>query len=262
MSKSIKELGSNVVAVVPVLGRTPLLPHTIKRLYRVVDTVICVCENDQDRGVCSKAGAKIVNSGNCPLGKKWNDGMEAAKEFNPDFILYVGSSDWVSDNYLEVMLPLAESHEIVGTLDYHLLHINYNEENRASFKPRKRFADYDLDAIRANFIDRQLGHWKGYECERKGEPIGIGRLLRRDFLGKVGWRPFEDELHKGLDWSMIKKTDSFISIMSEEAQSMAISTSIWSNKHNFKLESTQSFELIDNVDEYLIKWFPEGLKLF
>lgn len=259
MSKSFTELNSNVVAVIPVLGRELLIPYTIERINRVVDTVICVVENQQDREICAKAGAVIVNSINKPLGHKWNDGFSAAKDFNPDYVLYVGSSDWVSGNYLEVMLPLAQDHEIVGTLDYHLLHLDYKQ---IPYKDKKRFTTYKIDDIRANFIGRKLGHWKGYEGEREGEPIGIGRLVRRDFLNRIKWRPFENELHKGLDWSMIKKTESYKGIISEEAQSLAISTTIWANKHSFDTESASNFELIDNVNDYLTKWFPEGLKLF
>ena len=249
-----------VVAVVPVLGRYPLVPYTLRRLNKIVDKVICVVDNKRDRQICADEGAFIVNAPGVLLGKKWNAGFWEAKQFDPDFVLYMGSSDWVSDNYLDVMLPIAQDYEITGTLDYHLLHLEYNrlddDNNPISYQEKRyRFMDeYDLDLIRENFISREVKHWKGYECERKGEPIGIGRLVRRDYLDRVRWNPFEDSIYNSLDWSMFQKASHFKAIMSDEAQSMSVSTSLWGNKHTF------DGDLID--ESYLTKWFPEALKLF
>ena len=225
-----------IVAVIPILRRSLLVPYTLRRLNKIVDKVICVVENQEDRFICTKGGAFTVSCPGVPLGEKWNVGFLEAKQFDPDFVLYMGSSDWVSDNYLDVMLPIAQDYEITGVLDFHLLHLEYKDDNK--------------------LISRNVKHWKGYENHRRGEPIGGGRLVRRDYLDRVKWSPFDPELLMNLDYSMITKTKNFKGIMSDEAQSMAVSTSLWSNKHEFNGEE------VKDGDKYLTKWFPEGLKLF
>jgi len=239
-----------VIAVIPVLGRYPLVPYTIRRLNRIVDKVICVVESDKDRQICADEGAFICNLARKPLGEKWNAGFWEAKQFDPDYILYVGSSDWVSDNWLDLTRYDAE---IIGTLDYHLLHLRYQ---KLIYRDTiHRFEDdYDLELMRKSLMTRTVKHWKGYTNWRKGEPIGIGRLVRRDYLQRVNWNPFDSKLHKNLDFSMIQKAKSIKTVMSGEVQSLAVSTSLWSNKHEIEGDT------IDN--EYLSKWFPEGLKLF
>ena len=217
-------------------------------------------ENNKDALICAKEGAHICNLPTKLLGEKWNTGFVDARQYDPDFVLYVGSSDWVSDNYLDVMLPIAQDYEITGTLDFHLLHLEYllKDEKKRPIKYQDkthRFKDdYDLPLMRQNLVSRTVAHWKGYECERKGEPIGIGRLVSRDYLNRVDWMPFDPNLHKSLDYSMISKAKNFKAIMSGDAQSMAVSTNLWSNKHAF------DGELID--DDYLTQWFPEAFNLF
>ena len=90
-----------VVAVIPVFGRHPLLKHTIERLLKRngCSDVICVGE-EEDRDVCKVAGAKFYYKDNKYLGEKWNHAFKKAKELKPDAVLFVGSSDWLSDNWL------------------------------------------------------------------------------------------------------------------------------------------------------------------
>ena len=141
-----------VVAVVPVLGREPLVYHTISRLIDLVDEVVCVVENHVDRQICANLGAFICNSYGNPLGKKWNDGFWEARQFNPDFVLYMGSSDWVSDNWIEEMTKYDA--EIIGTLDYHLLHLEYHPDKYKDTIYKFK-GSYDLEKMKRGF----LGSW-------------------------------------------------------------------------------------------------------
>src|SRR5688572_33434172 len=93
-----------VVAVIPVHGRVPLLPYTIKRLIQKNDCkVICVGDGLHEKQVCEQSGAVWVPFKNSPLGAKWNAGFVAAKRFNPDAVLYVGSSDWVCNDWIKLL---------------------------------------------------------------------------------------------------------------------------------------------------------------
>jgi hypothetical protein len=224
------------IAVIPVHGRIPLLKITIQRLFdrNGVDHIICV-GSEEERAVCNNAGAEFFEFANKPLGKKWNYGFMMAKKYNPEFIIYVGSSDWLSDNWIPVLLPLAEKVDMIGKPDFNMLHIG-------------------SEMIVAN--------WPGYPIARRHEPIGIGRILNSRWLDKIGWRPFEDELNKSMDWCMCRKLkadDTCMMFNSPEIQSLSVSCEAWSNMH------TSDFN--DNVtpfqrpDLWLEKWFPEAFKL-
>jgi hypothetical protein len=116
-----------VVAVIPVHGRLPLLPHTIKRLYRKNDVykVICVGDGLAEKAICLEAGAEWVPFRNKPLGAKWNAGFIEAKKYDPDAVLYVGSSDWLSNDWTTTMQPYVNQHGIAGVPGCHFIDIGH-----------------------------------------------------------------------------------------------------------------------------------------
>ena len=249
---------NSVVAVIPVFGRGLLVPFTIRRLVRMGVKVVCITEYENERRFCREAGATVTTLMKRPLGEKWNAGFLCAKQFDPDFYLYVGSSDWVSDNWLDVMLPVAENYELTGVLDFYELHLVYDY-------PFKRRQDYNREEVNRSFKGRKLGHWNGYSGERKGEPIGIGRILRRDFVKRIGHKPFDDSLVKNLDNSMYRKTENVHAMRCDEIKCLSLSTTLWSNRHSFALDMQNEGSRVFNdteANDFLEKWFPETFKLF
>lgn len=234
-------------AVIPVKGRIPLLIHTISRLFNKngVDAVVCVGDDELDRVACESAGAIWVQHDNYPLGAKWNAGFVKAAELGTEAFLFVGSSDWLSDNWLDKMLPHLEEYDMVGKPDFYML---------------------DIDT---KFNKYRACHWKGYtDAERKGEPIGIGRLIRRSALEKVNFEPFDRKLDRSMDRSMyqnlLSKGCTVKSISdNSETKSLSISCDRWRNKHNFEahysniLPSDKIMNVSDLMDE-----FPESYQIF
>jgi hypothetical protein len=203
-----------IVAAIPVNGRHTLIKHTISRLLTRcgVSDVICVGEKT-DREICEKSGAKFEVYDNYPLGRKWNRAFEMTKVLNPDAVLFVGSSDWVSDEWCKTLYPHLENSDLVGKLGCHLLDISRN---------------------------KRLMYWPGYkfglkkrDSSRDNEPIGIGRLLSYEFLKKIDFKPFNHNQDSSLDWTMYNKA-SKVHISTDEVHSMAISTNKWPNKHIFE----------------------------
>lgn len=234
-----------VVACIPIYGRGPLLPHTIGRLLKKNDVykVICVGDQHQDRKICEAAGAHWVHYRNKPLGAKWNVAFAEAKKFNPDACLYVGSSDWLSDNWIHLMRPYLEKHNFVGTPGCHFLDINST---------------------------LRLCNWKGYTNNRKNETIGIGRLLSADLLSKLHWRPFNDVMDRSLDWSMKINASKYgitdFMVRDQRLKAVSLSTNQWGNKHSFEDHWSGSMardsEKINNVKEFLDLNFPEAFHLY
>lgn len=221
-----------VIAVIPVYGRLPLLPYTIGRLYEKnhVDHVICVGD-ENERKTCEKAGAQYLIAPNT-LGLKWNNGFEEAGRQKAEAIVFVGSSDWLSDNWLTAAKYL-DKYDMIGKLDFNMTHVCQS-------------------AI-------LLSNWPGYPKgnPRHGEAIGIGRMIRAEMLDKFKWRPFRDDANMSMDWQMlqnVKKYNGKIHTITDDIQSLSISTEVWQNKHKFFTPDTKP---IPEGKEWLLKRFPE-----
>lgn len=221
------------IAVIPVHGRLPLLPYTIGRLYTKnnISHVICV-GSEAERAVCEKAGAQYLISPNT-LGLKWNNGFEEAGRQKAEVIVFVGSSDWLSDTWIERLLPYMETFDMVGKLDFNMVHVNHKI---------------------------LLCNWPGYpkDNERHGEPIGIGRMLRAEVLDRMKWRPFKDTANNSMDWQMLQsvgKQGGHIGIYTgEDIQSLSLSTDQWVNKHKF---FSLQHRAIEDGDKWIKQFFPE-----
>lgn len=209
----------NVVAIIPAFGRLPLLKYTIERLIKKngVSHVVVVAWEDAEKKVIQDAGGIFVKCQNNPLGKKWNTGFQFAKTLNPDVCLFVGSSDWISDNWLPTMLPFMNECDLIGKSDYYMADIQVSNE---------------MNSIRAC-------HWVGYgRGNREKEPIGIGRLISARILDKMNWTPFENEKGHNMDYMMFqnvgKLNGTLMLMQSDELLSLSISTNLWSNMHKFE----------------------------
>jgi len=224
---------------IPVHGRLPLVEQTVKRLkYKnKVDFIVCVCSTEQDKLFCESLPCDVIESPNSPLGKKWSNGWQHLLDnYNPDFYIFAGSSDWLSDNWIEKTIPHLEKYDAVGKLDMYLFDQG-QDQNRLCF-------------------------WPGYIGERSGDTIGIGRVLTKAIVTKMKGRPFRDDLDNCLDWSMtehIKHLKGKLhTIEGDEIKSLSLSTYRWNNKHVYNhhwdglLPSTQML-----VSPFMDTYFPE-----
>lgn len=227
-----------IVAPIPVFGRLPLLRFTITRLQNAGVKVICMGHEAEAKELAIELGCEWIEQSNDPLGAKWNSGFLAAKKYNPSGVLFVGSSDWVSDNYIKEAEEKMKDFDMVGKLGCHFVDVS--------------------DDIR-------LVNWTGYgKGPRSYEPIGIGRVLSHRFLERINWQPFDKRLNSGLDWAMWLRaivTDASVGVFdSDEVKFLSISTDKWDNKHKFddhwggKLKSEKIY---GNDREAFLKSFPE-----
>ena len=231
-----------VVACMAVKGRRPLLKYTIERLYKKngVYKVVCAGDDPGDHKVCEEAGAVWMEINNHPLGRKWNRAFEWAAKFDPDACLFVGSSDWLSDNWIPVMRPYLDRSDLIGTAGMYLVHLAE---------------------------EKLMCHWPGYTNHRRGESIGIGRMINRMLLDRLQFKPFNDAMPSSLDGSMIQNCTRHAAriqlVDRSELKSLSISTNLWGNMHNFfdhyggKLPSEKMYE----IDNWLENNFPEALKV-
>lgn len=241
-----------IIAVIPVNGRLPLLKHTIERLIKRngIFKVICV-GSEAEKQTCINAGADFIEHPNNPLGKKWNAGFLKAKEYEPDGCVFVGSSDWLSDNWISEYSPMLEQYDMVGTHGCHFLDISKNGLRTNKYK---------------------LCDWKGYAGERQGESIGIGRMLSGRILHKIGWKPFSDEADASMDaWmqTKVKRAGGKVACINHKGTiALSISTDRWINKHRFKDHESGILKKESviipplRINDWLKKNFSEAFLIF
>lgn len=238
----------NTVAVIPVHGRIPLLPLTIGRLVKNNIKVISCGHTDEEKDVCEKAGADFIQvPSSTPLGQKWQCCIDIARLREADAVCIMGSSDWISNNWVGVLSQDFDKYGMVGTAGILFLDVQANNQKR-------------------------MIHWGGYAGQREGEPIGTGRILSRRLLAMLDWQVFDRHIDHSLDYSTMKKIwaiqnkwgfNPIYCSPSKDIAALSISTYRWVNKHNFERESAYpTARWIDNPDEILNKYFPEGLNIF
>jgi hypothetical protein len=228
-------------APVPVFGRFPLVRLTISRLKRQGVIPLIMGHEREALDIAKEFNVEFISIDNDPLGAKWNAGFMACQNYLPDGVIFMGSSDWASDEYIQSVSEALNDFAFMGMLGCHFVDV--------------------ADEVR-------LVHWPGYQGPRRLEPIGIGRVLRSDMLTKMNWKPFNDVQQSGLDWSMylkmIKLTNG-IGLVENDPNNinlLSISTNQWINKHKFsdhwngKLKSKHiNIELLKNNFQEIFKLF-------
>lgn len=243
---SVEKITYKIFTAIPVNGRHELIKHTIIRLLTKcgVSKVYCMGDNNDDKKVCEESGAEWVNHPNFPLGKKWNSGIEAALKSGIDYdgFLFVGSSDWIGEDWINTFSPYLSEYDMIGTTNCYFLDINTNGEKR-------------------------LIHWGGYSNHRVGEAIGIGRIYSMRIIKKLNGKLFPEEMDNSMDYmsmnNVISAGGKIKTFVSDNAKTVSISTNKWINKHNFdnEINNPNSVQIF-NVNEWLQKWFPDGFRIF
>lgn len=126
-------------------------------------------EGDDSRRLCEGEAFDYLEHPNTPLSHKWNAGVQAARSYDPDGIVFAGSDDLLSSGLFKT----------------------YTEKLSAGFDFFGLSDLYFFDAQSS-----QLRYWGGYartRPERRGEPIGCGRCFSRDLLERTGWNLWPGE---------------------------------------------------------------------
>lgn len=250
------------VAVIPVHGRLAILSYTIRRLLEInkFDHVICV-GGEQEKTICEKAGAEFHVFPNDPLGRKLNYGFEKAREHKPDVVAYLGSTNWLSPSWLSVLSPLLNDAWMVGKPDFNIVKIEGEKYEMI------RWLHYPKQRMKLRHYFASKGERRFMKAGgRMNEPVGIGRLLRSDFLDKIDWRPFGDENNRNMDGDImyqISKNEGMYSLCRENrAQSLKITSPTWESLNSYeRYLLTPTVRQIITPIEFLLVWFPDALKL-
>jgi hypothetical protein len=143
-------------------------------------------EGSESREIAERFGFVYGEVKNCPLNRKNNFMALMAKEFDPDYCIYVNSDTLFNPEYFVRVLSVGGKElEVFGILDL-----------------------YNFDLQR-----RVMGYWSGFERNtmRFGEPIGTGRCYPRVVMEVCDWMPWKQdtEIMRGLDHCSRQKLKDF-----------------------------------------------------
>jgi hypothetical protein len=236
----------NIYAVMPVKGRLPLLKLTVSRLVRQGVNVVCAGHTEQEKDICTQAGAYfIMTPYDITLGKKWQMCVDFARTKNPDALMMMGSSDMVEDNWVKTMYKDMINYDaaMVGTQGCYFLDIQPGNK-------------------------KEMIYWGGYTNYRRGEPIGTGRLVSRKALDLIKWKVFDITISKSMDRAMVKSLisvrDNFKELIhcNKDMKCLSISTYRWINLHNFNQEKETANAKVVDADKVISELFSEMDCLF
>lgn len=227
-----------IVILTPLWKRHDVFQFYIDRFKRIkqykkkfkIDIVVVGSEGLVTRDLCEKSGFYYLESSNQPLGRKLNYGMKFCKQLKPDYVMGVGSDDIMSESLLDFYLEsMDKGIDFIGLLDCYF---------------------YDL-------LSKRLIYWGGYTNHRIGETIGTFRMLSSRLLGALNWEPWDSELSKSLDGSMMKKLAKInynkISLSVKNADVLAVDL-----KNEFSINKFRIFENSNEMDD--LKFFKKYLK--
>jgi hypothetical protein len=106
---------------------------------------------------------------NNPLSNKWNKGIKKLKNFDFDAVILLGSDDYVDEAFINYVSLNIAKYELIAFKDI------YFESNDLTY------------------------YCGGYECKRKGEPVGAGKVYTKRFLRRIKYNLFPTPINKSLD---------------------------------------------------------------
>jgi len=135
-------------------------------------------EGEKSRLLIESFNFDYIETPNQPLSNKANIRLKACKKYNADYVLLLGSDDFINNKTFNFILDKMK--------------IGYDE-----IAP--------LDLYYYDTVSKAFVYCQGYTNHRKGEQLAISRAVSKSVLNKIGWQMFEPNKTKGLDYGSGKR---------------------------------------------------------
>lgn len=144
------------------------LPHTF---YNVA----AISERTINTDTLEARNFDSVFCKNFPLSNKFNTGLEAFRQFDPEYVIVLGSDDFIDYETLRKLIRVMElsKADLIGITDAYMFDLSTNG----------------------------LYYFSGYCNHRKGETVGAGRCFSRRILQELDYNLWKDGINCGLDRS-------------------------------------------------------------
>jgi len=144
-----------------------------------IEAAIAGSEGLKSKRMCLDYGVAYVETPNKPLSNKFVKASQlAAMRFNPDGFLILGSDDFIDDALIQKYFKtLKDGADITGIKDCYFYHTR----------------------------SKEAMHWIGYTNFRKGETVGMARMLSKKAFNKLNGKLWPSGMNSGLDYNMMKR---------------------------------------------------------
>jgi len=144
-----------------------------------IRSAIAGSEGVHSREMCLDYGVAYVEVPNKSISNKFIKASQlAAVCFDPDAFLILGSDDFVDDALIQRYLKARnDGVDVAGIIDCYFYHTE----------------------------SKEAMHWIGYTNFRRGETIGMARMLSRKVFSRLGGKMWPSNVNSGLDYYMMKK---------------------------------------------------------
>jgi hypothetical protein len=190
------------VAIVTALHQRPELTRVVQDYYANYydDCKLIAVKSPGDEQPVNNAWHHVEHKNN-PVSQKFNRAFLAAKDFNPDIVVLIGSDDLVA----------------YSLIDYYKRHYPAD----ASYMLGLRDLYYHDAAT------KQTIHYSGLPDTYKGMPIGCGRAFSKTILDKLDWLPYGKlTVDRGMDTNskdiLQRKGITFKSVTMADAECQAV----------------------------------------
>lgn len=145
-----------------------------------------IVADDANLDIARSFGMETLERGNEQLGRKVNDGIEYACKQGADYVVAIGSDDWVHvDMFTRLPKLVAEPPEPTA-------------ENPVVFWDKAPEAVTGREIALANLLTGRL-----QRCRVRGKYGVIPWILPRKLLEPSGFRPVRDGISRGIDGSLV-----------------------------------------------------------
>lgn len=112
------------------------------------------------------------------LGVKLNQALGEIKYLKPDYVMLTETDKFISGSYLKTICKfLMNGYEYIGVVDQYIYHPN----------------------------SKELIYWRGYDGQRKNEPVRAGRIVSRQILQSLDWKLWDDSANSSIDFVMTQR---------------------------------------------------------
>ena len=179
--------------------------------------------------------ALAFDSPNHDLTGKWNGAALRSKDTTPDYVIFVGSDDILSESILEEYIKRAEK-----GIDY----------------------IYSTDWYFLDMPSKMGLYWAGYNKNfNRGDACGAGRMFSKRLMNLIGWRPWSNGYDHVLDTGMDHKLRQFDftreGFSLKDTNSFALDLKSEQNMTPFERWDNSSYIKIQEMKGYIKYYLPE-----
>jgi hypothetical protein len=163
-----------VVAIMPTFQRPQITLDSVTVLLKnpEVGKVILMGTDPADFPFPLPDRVQYHMTANEPLGAKWQRALDLARLLEPEYILAVGSDDWLEPGYVAHGLRrLSEGWDVYG-------------------RGRWKMVEFNVKKIRVT------------DCRYRGhrDPLGSGKLISANILDRIDWKLYPENAPRGIDY--------------------------------------------------------------